>query len=148
MNQTNPGKTIGPDEISHSGPQRESRSLALLTVILIAVVLIFYFLDPATSRGFWTCPFHRITGWYCPGCGGQRALHELLHGHFIAALRLNPLAILLFIPAAIYAYTAYAFRVLGIMRLPAIKIRNGALIALLAAIILFGILHNVWGPLR
>lgn len=35
-------------------------------------------------------PFHALTGWDCPACGGQRALHSLLHGRFGEALRFNP----------------------------------------------------------
>ncbi|CAN5532337.1 DUF2752 domain-containing protein [soil metagenome] len=32
------------------------------------------------------CPFHAITGWLCPGCGGLRMTHDLLHGQFGAAI--------------------------------------------------------------
>ena len=31
------------------------------------------------------CPFHLLTGWYCPGCGGLRMTHDLLHGDIPAA---------------------------------------------------------------
>lgn len=31
------------------------------------------------------CPFRLITGWYCPGCGGLRMTHDLLHGDLAAA---------------------------------------------------------------
>lgn len=33
-------------------------------------------------------------GLRCPGCGSQRAIHELLHLHFGDAFRYNPLVIL------------------------------------------------------
>jgi len=118
-----------------------------LTAFLCAGLLVFYFFDPSTSQGFWVCPFHRLTGWYCPGCGGQRALHELLHGHFAAALRLNPFAVLVFLPLAVYACAVYALRVLGVVRLPAFPVKMGTVAVLLAATILFGIARNVWGPL-
>jgi hypothetical protein len=36
-----------------------------------------------------------LTGIPCPGCGGTRAVMELLHGHFMGALKINPLSILL-----------------------------------------------------
>ena len=35
---------------------------------------------------FPTCPFHAMTGWYCPGCGGLRMTHDLLHGNLSAAV--------------------------------------------------------------
>ena len=37
------------------------------------------------------CLFRRITGWYCPGCGGTRALVALLHLHILQSLRCHPL---------------------------------------------------------
>jgi hypothetical protein len=35
--------------------------------------------------GFPTCPFKALTGWNCPGCGGLRMTHDLLHGDLAAA---------------------------------------------------------------
>ena len=35
------------------------------------------------------CLFRVATGYSCPGCGAQRALHSLMHGHFLAAIRYN-----------------------------------------------------------
>lgn len=36
------------------------------------------------------CPFHALTGLYCPGCGGTRAFYAFIHGHFIQSFCLNP----------------------------------------------------------
>jgi len=32
------------------------------------------------------CPFKALTGLYCPGCGGLRMTHDLLHGDLAAAV--------------------------------------------------------------
>ena len=32
------------------------------------------------------CPFKLLTGWNCPGCGGLRMTHALLHGDVSAAV--------------------------------------------------------------
>jgi len=45
--------------------------------------------DPEHSTHFLPCPFHWLTGWYCPGCGSQRAIHDLLHGRFEEAFGHN-----------------------------------------------------------
>ncbi|SDX04637.1 DUF2752 domain-containing protein [Aequorivita viscosa] len=42
-----------------------------------------------------------FTGFYCPGCGSQRAIHLLLHGDIIGAFRFNPLMVLT-IPIMVY----------------------------------------------
>ncbi|MGI6069373.1 MAG: DUF2752 domain-containing protein [Blautia sp.] len=36
------------------------------------------------------CLFYRITGFYCPGCGGTRAFSQLLQGHFLRSLWYHP----------------------------------------------------------
>lgn len=36
------------------------------------------------------CLFFVITGFYCPGCGGTRALGEMLEGHFLRSLWYHP----------------------------------------------------------
>jgi hypothetical protein len=35
------------------------------------------------------CPFKLITGLSCPGCGIQRAIHAILHGHVVEAIQYN-----------------------------------------------------------
>lgn len=35
--------------------------------------------------GYPACPFNVLTGLYCPGCGGLRMTHDLLHGDLAAA---------------------------------------------------------------
>ncbi len=40
------------------------------------------------------CLLQKTTGFSCMACGGQRALHELLHGNFREAVRLNAFLVL------------------------------------------------------
>jgi hypothetical protein len=40
------------------------------------------------------CPFHQLTGWYCPACGGLRMTHDLLHGDLAAAFVDNAFALI------------------------------------------------------
>ena len=35
------------------------------------------------------CPTKTLIGLSCPGCGIQRAMHELLHGNIIEAIKYN-----------------------------------------------------------
>lgn len=39
------------------------------------------------------CPLHRLTGLWCPLCGGTRATRELIHGDLGGALGYNPFAL-------------------------------------------------------
>ena len=60
---------------------------ALVLVAVAAVVL--YVFDPSEYVLMPKCPFKLLTGWDCPGCGFQRAMHALLHGHVAEAIRFN-----------------------------------------------------------
>lgn len=76
-------------------------SAIALSVVGGASLLIVFLFDPATYGFYPVCFFHLLTGLYCPGCGGLRATHELLHGHVAAAARLN-LLVVLALPAAAF----------------------------------------------
>ncbi len=66
----------------------------VLGIVGLAGVIVLFCFDPALSGFYPVCLFHRITGLQCPGCGGLRALHQLLHGHVAAAFHFNPLVVL------------------------------------------------------
>jgi hypothetical protein len=60
--------------------------------------------DPNESGHYPSCPFLTITGYYCPGCGSLRAVHDLAHGHVSAALGRNVLTVVgMVLLAAIWA---------------------------------------------
>ena len=87
------------------------------------------------------CTFKLLTGWDCPGCGSQRALHALLHGHIADAWGYNPF-IFFAVPAAIF----YAIVEYGRARWPrfhAAAIHPRILIPLLIAILAYWILRNL-----
>ena len=64
--------------------------------------LIFFVFDPTKVAIFPPCFFHQVSGLDCPGCGAQRALHQLLHANIIAALRLNAMFVLSLPICALY----------------------------------------------
>lgn len=84
--------------------------ITLMTVVLGGLFFVFYIFNPAQHSFFFPCPFKLITGYHCPGCGSQRAIHQLLHGDVISALRYNPLMVLS-LPILIYGLgiTAWNF---------------------------------------
>jgi hypothetical protein len=59
-----------------------------------AIATVLYVFPPEQVRFFPRCVFHALTGLQCPGCGGLRAAHQLLHGNLAAAWHLNPLVVL------------------------------------------------------
>lgn len=67
------------------------RTLVVLIAIVALLVIGFTYsvLDPASSAAFPKCGFLELTGYKCPGCGSQRALHALLNGDVVAAFKYN-----------------------------------------------------------
>ncbi|MDO4294535.1 MAG: DUF2752 domain-containing protein [bacterium] len=54
------------------------------------------------------CAFRRLTGYYCPGCGGTRAFRALLHGRIRESLYYHPLVLYMAIVFALCA-ASYLF---------------------------------------
>ncbi len=75
--------------------------LGILALMGICGALLYWF-PPEQYALYPHCLFYSWTGWQCPGCGGLRAAHQLLHGHIAAALHLNPLLFVLLALAGIY----------------------------------------------
>ncbi|MCU0418282.1 MAG: DUF2752 domain-containing protein [Cyclobacteriaceae bacterium] len=61
--------------------------------MLAGLGFVFRRLDPA-QHPFPACPFLKVTGYKCPGCGSQRAIHQLLNGNLKQAFLLNPLLVM------------------------------------------------------
>src|SRR5215203_2998388 len=85
-----------------------------VTVLWIALMggsaYLFWF-EPGKTGFFPICLFRFFTGFTCPGCGSTRAMHQILHGHFLTAFTLNPL-FLLAIPFLLFAFLRYSLIVL------------------------------------
>jgi hypothetical protein len=112
-----------------------------MAALALAGVGGLYLVDPAHHE-IYPCVLHATTGLQCPGCGGLRATHQLLHGHLGTAWSLNPLAVLLL---PVYALLAGQIGS-GLIRGRGLQCTSPrpALVWLgLGALILFGILRNL-----
>jgi hypothetical protein len=67
---------------------------------------------PSDGGAFVPCPFHGLTGLWCPGCGLTRATHQLLNGNLVGALSRN-LLLPIMLALALWAWAAWALRSTG-----------------------------------
>ena len=113
-----------------------------MVVLLAAGLVLLQIYDPATSTLFPPCPLHYFTGWYCPGCGSLRAIHQLLQGNARAAWAMNPLSMMLF-PFLAYGLAREAISYLRGLPSPQFAVPGACIRALCALIVLFGIVRNL-----
>jgi hypothetical protein len=79
--------------VAASRPPRAWPTIALAAAAA-AVAPVLWRIDPnAPGSVLPPCPFHALSGLYCPGCGSTRALHALLHGDLAQAMAMNPLLV-------------------------------------------------------
>lgn len=66
---------------------------AIVVVAVVAIVVVYHCINPVgTSAGEYMpkCFMKGLTGYDCPSCGSQRALHAFLNGEFKRAILFNP----------------------------------------------------------
>lgn len=64
-------------------------------LLFVIFVLIYKNYNPSGVDFFPKCPFLVLTGFKCPGCGSQRAIHHLFNLEIGQAFRQNPLLVIL-----------------------------------------------------
>lgn len=76
------------------------RGPLLLGALTVAATAYIAAVDPNRPGHYLACPLLTLTGWYCPGCGGLRAVHDLAHLDLAGAWSMNPLLVAV-IPLAV-----------------------------------------------
>jgi hypothetical protein len=62
---------------------------ALLAGAVLGASVLLHVRDPHQAGSWGVCPWLLLTGQYCPGCGGLRAVNDLTHGDLAAAASSN-----------------------------------------------------------
>lgn len=91
-------------------PKRWFASRWLWLGLAVAALAVLFTLNPTDYVWMPKCPFKLLTGWQCPGCGFQRAVHALLHGHPVEAWRYNRFLILAVPWLIVVAFTEYVLK--------------------------------------
>lgn len=127
------------------GPgRRETLSVLAVSASAVAAGIFLATVDPNQPGHYPTCPFLAITGWYCPGCGALRAMHDLLHGDLHGALARNPLAVLA-VPYLVGAWWAWALRMTGRRTPRSTSLPPWTMWLILGLVVAFGVVRNLPG---
>ena len=116
----------------------------IVFAVLTFLTILYKFYNPLNSNLFPKCPFKTLTGYRCPGCGSQTAIHYLLNFDFKNAAQAN-LLLILSLP---YLLTGFIFDLIKKPGQKMLKWRKNlfgpkAIYIVLTIIVSFWILRNL-----
>jgi len=120
------------------------QKLIIPTTAVIGISLLYFFVDAREGDFFPHCPFHSLTGLYCPGCGSQRALSALLHLDLASAIKHNVLMVAS-LPFILYSAIVLVHNAISNGRKLQQKLfyTKWFVYSTLVLVVLFGILRNI-----
>ena len=110
-------------------------------VIALATIL-YFFVNPEYSVLMPKCPMKMLTGYDCPSCGVQRAIHAVLHGDFAKAISYNPFFVIS-VPYFLLVLYSTVFKNSFAVKLRSIVCHRYALYTYIVLFFLWWILRNV-----
>jgi len=138
---TQPSQAVRSSDLP---PPRLRRMVAPAATIggLAAATLALHVRDPHESGSWGLCPSAAL-GFYCPGCGGLRAVNDLTNGDLGAAASSN-LVLVVLIPIAVVALVVWALdRWQGRSRRPSWHVLRPGVLAFIGVLVAFTVLRNM-----
>jgi len=130
---------------------RITLSCALGAALLLGAFVLHQY-PPGTLPFYPQCYLYRLTGLYCPGCGGTRCVSALLHLEPAEAWRKNALVFLMLPFLGLWAARSWwHWMNPGPPESPKAvsPLKSRLLITLVVIVLAFGILRNLpWEPFR
>jgi hypothetical protein len=131
---------------ARTDPRSRRRRLSgpvLVAGAVLAASVLLHVRDPHRSGSWGVCPWLLLTGSYCPGCGGLRAVNDLTHGDVAGAASSN----LLLVTALPFVLTAWGRWLLDSWHGTVRRVSGGRVTAtaavLAAAVLAFWVLRNL-----
>ncbi len=146
MTVTDPPAAAMPDAgWTRSAPRRRPWAVpAVIGAGVAAATAYTSALDPSTDHAFPLCPLKYVSGADCPACGALRAVHSLSRGDVIGAADHNVLFVVA-LPFLLVGYGLWVAHSLG-YRVPQVRLSGRAVTALVAVVVIFGVVRNLPVP--
>ncbi len=114
----------------------------LLAAAVLGVSVLLHLRDPHRSGSWGYCPWFLLTGTYCPGCGGLRAVNDLTRGDLRAAASSN-LLFVASIPFVVAWWSRWALdRWRGVVRRRSARLQLGLAFGFLALALSFAVVRS------
>lgn len=98
--------------------------------------------DPHESGSWGLCPFHAMTGAWCPGCGSLRAINDLTHGDLLAAASSN-LVLVVALPVLAWLWVDWLRHAWAGRRRVSSGLSTPMVWLLLAPVLVFSVVRNL-----
>ncbi len=115
----------------------------LLAVGLLGASVLLHVRDPHQSGSWGYCPWLTLTGTFCPGCGGLRAVNDLTHGDVLAAASSNLLFVGSLPFVALWWTRSMVVRWRGVHRPPTTRAVLGPVVAFSLVALVFWVVRNL-----
>ncbi|MBR1889921.1 MAG: DUF2752 domain-containing protein [Alloprevotella sp.] len=130
----------------HTVWYRQSRTWFTLSAFAIVLWIgVTCFCDPSLNVWAPKCTFKMLTGLQCPGCGLQRAMFALLHGHVTEAMGYNWFLIIVTPYLLLLVLGEFWPKGYARTRIQAFTENRHTLFIYLFLYILWGIVRNIFG---
>lgn len=136
-----------PDPCAGRTPWLRVRSLVIGGLVVGGLTVAVHLRDPHQHGSWGLCPLYALTGIYCPGCGGMRAVNDVTNGNLRAAISSNVLVLTLLPMVVLWWLTSLRDRWRGASVVPLARRHGTTLTYVIGAVaVLFAIVRNTsWG---
>ena len=130
----------------HESRLHRVKGPALVAGAVLGASIILHFRDPHEGGSWGYCPWLLLTGTFCPGCGGLRAVNDLTRGDLAAAAS-SDLLFVSVIPLLVFFWGRwFTDRWRGLRRQVSSRRALSYAGAFLAVAIMFAVVRNTaWG---
>jgi hypothetical protein len=115
----------------------------LLAAGVLGASLLLHLRDPHQSGSWGFCPWLVLTGTYCPGCGGLRAVNDLSNGDVAGAASSNLLFVASVPVLVLWWGRTVVDRWHGRVRVPSSRGQVALALAFFAVAVAFGVVRNL-----
>lgn len=118
-------------------------SFVFVSFIFGLLSAYYYNFFSPTEENLYSCTIKNLTGYDCPGCGGQRAFYYFLHGDFVNSFKMNPLFVFILGIVFYYLYVII-YNFLSNENIESFLNSKLFIFIFLIGIVLFGIFRNIY----
>jgi len=122
------------------------KNFIIIIFSCVSFLTLLYVYPIGEYNYFPTCPWYKLTGTFCPGCGSTRGIQSVINGNIFGLLENNPLAMLA-IPYLALSLTSLSFQSFAGYKPPYLFLSKNEIRFIAFIIIFYWILRNYWGLL-